>query len=131
MLPIPLPDGEGSNDVPSLYHGQTAQPTADFSEVRMMILTFASKGYVVSAPDYAGYNVSKNLNHPYNIESELADYSIDMLRATKELVKQLKIKTESKVFLTGWSEGGGAALATQKYIEQKYPKEFILLLHLL
>lgn len=45
-------------------YGQAAQPDADFWETRMMILTFASKGYVVSAPDYAGYNVSKDLDHP-------------------------------------------------------------------
>ncbi|WP_415839511.1 alpha/beta hydrolase family protein [Paenibacillus tarimensis] len=92
-----------------------------------MILTFASKGYVVSAPDYAGYNVSKHLDHPYNIPSELANYSVDMLRATKELTKKLKIMTDSKLFLTGWSEGGGAALATHKAIEQKYSKEFNLI----
>ncbi|OAB25499.1 hypothetical protein PMSD_27485 [Paenibacillus macquariensis subsp. defensor] len=127
MLPIPMPGGEGSNDAPSLYRGEAAQPTADFGETRMMVLTFASKGYVVSAPDYAGYNVSKHLDHPYNIQSELAEYSVDMLRATKELTKKLKVQTDDKVFLAGWSEGGGAALATHKYIEQKYPKEFNLI----
>ncbi|WP_277376107.1 alpha/beta hydrolase family protein [Paenibacillus polymyxa] len=127
MLPVPMPGGEGANDVPSLFHGQAPQPKADFGETRMMILTFASKGYVVSAPDYAGYNVSKDLDHPYNIPTELANYSVDMLRATKELTKELKVKTDSKLFLTGWSEGGGAALATHKAIEQKYSKEFNLI----
>ncbi|MCY7891719.1 lipase family protein [Bacillus vallismortis] len=127
MLPIPMPGGEGSNDVPSLFNGQAAQPDADFGETRMMILTFASKGYVVSAPDYAGYNVSKHLDHPYNIPSELANYSVDMIRATKELTKVLEVKTDSKLFLTGWSEGGGAALATHKDIEQKYSEEFNLI----
>lgn len=127
MLPIPMPGGEGSNDVPSLFNGQAAQPDADFGETRMMILTFASKGYVVSAPDYAGYNVSKELDHPYNIPSELANYSVDMIRAAKELTIVLEVKTDNKLFLTGWSEGGGAALATHKDIEQKYSKEFNLI----
>ncbi|MFC9709458.1 alpha/beta hydrolase family protein [Paenibacillus sp. NPDC056933] len=127
MLPIPMTGGEGSNDAPSLFHGQPAQLTADFGETRMMILTLASKGYVVSAPDYAGYNVSKNLDHPYNVASELAESSVDMLRATKELTRKLQIKTDNKVFLAGWSEGGGAALATHKLIEQKHVKEFNLI----
>ncbi|OMI27144.1 hypothetical protein BTA31_11540 [Bacillus haynesii] len=127
MLPIPMPGGEGSNDVPSLFNGQAAQPDADFGETRMMILTFASEGYVVSAPDYAGYNVSKDLDHPYNIPNELANYSVDMIRATKELTTILEVKTDSKLFLTGWSEGGGAAVATHKDIEQKYSKEFNLI----
>lgn len=127
MLPIPMPGGEGSNDVPSLFNGQSVQPDADFMETRMMVLTFASRGYVVSAPDYAGYNVSKDLDHPYNIPGELANYSVDMIRAAKELIKILKVETDNKLFLTGWSEGGGAALATQKDIEQNFSEEFNLI----
>ncbi|WP_458119742.1 alpha/beta hydrolase family protein [Paenibacillus sp. Z6-24] len=126
MLPVPAPEGEGSNDAPSLYRGKKAQPQAGFDEVRMMVLTFASKGYVVSAPDYAGYNLSKNLDHPYNFGPQLAEYSVDMLKATQELTKRLSIKTDNKVFLTGWSEGAGAALATQKKIEQDSPQTFNL-----
>ena len=40
MLPIPMPGGEGSNDVPSLFNGQSVQPDADFGETRMMVVLY-------------------------------------------------------------------------------------------
>ena len=49
-----------------------------------------------------------------------------MLRATEQLLEILKINFSSDVFLTGWSEGGGAGLAVHKYLELNYPNEFNL-----
>ena len=75
-------------------------------------------------PDYVGYGATSDREHPYTIHHELAGVSVDMLRATKQLVETLAVTFSNRVFLTGWSEGGGAGLATHKYLQEKYPDEF-------
>ena len=105
---------------PSLYTGGESESV----EVYFIGATMASNGYVVSLPDYVGYGISADREHPYTVHHELAEVSIDMLRATKQLLAELSISFSNDVFLTGWSEGGGAALATHKYCQEKYSGEF-------
>jgi|GEM_PF-654222 len=83
---------------------------------------FATSGYAVVAPDYMGYGASKNLRHPYEHAPSLASASLDMLRAAKEFYAQKGVKLNDKTFLTGYSEGGGATVALQKFIEEKHPE---------
>ncbi|WP_024773084.1 alpha/beta hydrolase family protein [Aquimarina macrocephali] len=127
MIPIASENGEGINDAPSLFKGQAPQKYADFYETRLLCTIMASNGFIVSAPDYAGYNVTAHLNHPYTFHHELAESSVDMLRATESLIKELGVNYSTKIFLAGWSEGGVASLATQKYLEELYNGEFNLI----
>lgn len=108
---------------PSLF---TGFPVGDFenSEITMIGAVFASNGYVVSLPDYVGYGATSGAEHPYTIHRELATVSIDMLRATKKLMTAISVQHNGKVMLTGWSEGGGAGLATHKYLQLEHPGEF-------
>ena len=112
----------GEDEIPSNYAGTTNYQT----EIHFVGATMASNGYVVSLPDYVGYGKSKDREHPYTYHHELAEVSVDMLRATEQLLEILKINFSSDVFLTGWSEGGGAGLAVHKYLELNYPNEFNL-----
>ena len=112
-------DGE----VPSTY---TGGPNGS-SEMYFVGATMASYGYVVSMPDYVGYGASSDREHPYTVHRELAEVSVDMLRATKQLMKTLSIGFSNEVHLTGWSEGGGAALATHQYLQRKYADEFTII----
>ena len=91
------------------------------SDVATVVSVLASAGYVVSAPDYIGYGVSKALPHPYEHAASLASTSADMLRAAREFCQQQSIQTNQKNFLVGYSEGGFATMALHKYLQEKYP----------
>nr|WP_299382974.1 lipase family protein [Allomuricauda sp.] len=114
----------GDNDeVPSAYTGGYTDSNAESSFIGAVM---ASNGYVVSLPDYVGYGATRHLEHPYTVHHELAGVSIDMLRATKKLMNELSLDFSGNVFLTGWSEGGGAALATHKYLQLVDVDEFTI-----
>ena len=49
-----------------------------------------------------------------------------MLIAMQELNKQLSVKTNEQLFLTGYSQGGHACMATQKKLEEEYTNQFTI-----
>ncbi|MBL6647188.1 MAG: hypothetical protein ISP68_04450 [Flavobacteriaceae bacterium] len=73
--------------------------------------------YIVSAPDYLGYQKSSNIPHPYEHGESLATASYDMLVAVKEFLEQEAVLYSDELFLTGFSEGGYASMALHEYIE--------------
>lgn len=78
---------------------------------------FASTGAVAVAPDYLGLGDNPGL-HPYlHAESE-ATATIDLIRAAREYLRDsLSISLNGEVFVTGYSQGGHAAMATVKYMQ--------------
>jgi len=85
----------------------------------------ASLGYLTNVPDYTGFGVS-DMFHPYVHAHSLALAVIDMLRATRRHAQNATITLTDDIYLTGYSEGGYATLATQKEIEEDYAGEFQL-----
>jgi len=78
---------------------------------------FASKGFIMCCPDYLGMGDSPGL-HPYVHSETEATASLDMLRAVREfLLDSMGIEDNGELFITGYSQGGHAAMATHKYIE--------------
>jgi hypothetical protein len=120
MKPYPFPEGEGSEDIPSIYNGAYPDASWKQGETRLFGSFTASHGYITVLPDYAGYGASANVSHPYTIHRELAKESIDAILAAQEFLMKENINTNKKVFLSGWSEGAGAALAAHKEIESFY-----------
>ncbi len=104
------------NQAPSNYTNQ--------SEAWSIGTILASAGYVVSAPDYLGYGVSRNIPHPYEHAKNTAQVSLDMLRAVKEYCRTNNVQLNDKLFLTGYSQGGGATMALHKKIEEEAANEF-------
>jgi len=88
-------------------------------------LITASLGYLTCVPDYIGFGISQEI-HPYVHAKSLALSIIDMIRATINYGQSAGINTATDLFLTGYSEGGYATLATQKEIETNYASEFNL-----
>jgi acetyl esterase/lipase len=84
-----------------------------------IMAVFSSFGFVVSMPDYIGYGDSVASEHPYEHGNSLGSTSYDMLKATKEFLTNEEVKANNKLFLLGYSEGGYATLALQKYLEDK------------
>lgn len=126
MKPYPLPEGEGTEDVPSIYHGEYPDTPWKQGETRLFGSFTASHGFITILPDYAGYAASANVPHPYSINRELAIESVDAILAAKEMIVKEDISSTDKVFLSGWSEGAAVALATQKLIETNYLDEIDL-----
>ena len=80
---------------------------------------FAMDGYAVMEPDYIGLGNGDKF-HLYQVASSEGQASVDMIFAARELDDSLHMKTSGQLFLTGYSEGGHASLATDKLIQDKY-----------
>lgn len=79
--------------------------------------TFSSIGYITVMPDYVGLGDSPGL-HPYVHATSQATATIDLIRATREFMSNdLTIQDNNQLFITGYSQGGHAAMATHKYIQ--------------
>ena len=79
---------------------------------------FASNNYITIAPDYLGMGESPGF-HPITNAITEATATIDMIRATRRYFEDsLNIRIRNDIYLTGYSQGGHAAMATHKYIEE-------------
>jgi hypothetical protein len=77
----------------------------------------ASTGAIAVAPDYLGLGDNQGL-HPYLHGETQATATIDMMRAAREYLRDsLQIDLNGEVFVSGYSQGGHAAMATVKYIQ--------------
>lgn len=102
-------------DVPSVKYNTGSEGSVG--------LLFAGLGYVSLLPDYLGLGVSKGF-HPYvHAESE-AWVAADMLRAGEEFALENGVQTNGQLFITGYSQGGHAAMALHREIEQNLSGEF-------
>lgn len=100
----------------------------DLSDPTAMLLMtfFASQGYAVVATDYLGYALSTYPYHPYTHADTEASAVIDSIRAARNAAPSLGLALNGKVMVSGFSQGGHAAMATQRAIERDYAGEFNL-----
>ncbi len=89
-----------------------------------MGILLASIGYIAVLPDYIGYGDSTNELHPYVHAATLASATVDMNRAARKFLAGINRSTNGQFFLTGYSEGGYATLATQRLMQQSLATEF-------
>jgi len=112
-----LPQGKrGTLPVVSYQHSTVAKKADAPSslatdESRLVSFFFASDGFAVSAADYLGLGVSPGL-HPYMHAASEASASVDMLTAADRVTARHHAVLSRQVFLTGFSQGGQAAMAT-------------------
>lgn len=78
---------------------------------------FASFGYITVAPDYIGLGISKGL-HPYVHPESEARASIDLVLAVKNIGNLENFHYNDQLFITGYSQGGHAAMATFKTLSE-------------
>jgi len=79
---------------------------------------FASTGYIATMPDYLGLGDNPGI-HPYMHAESQATATIDLIRAAREYLaaSMPNINLNGEVSLTGYSQGGHAAMGTAKYIQ--------------
>jgi hypothetical protein len=110
-LPLVLYDhstAAGRTDVPSFLTE---------TEARIIPFFFASDGYAVAAPDYLGLGTSPG-RHPYLHAETEASASLHMLRAVETVSRHRAIPLTHQVYVTGFSQGGQAAMATGRALQQ-------------
>ncbi len=81
------------------------------------IIMTSIAGFITLQPDYVGFGDSREQYHPFVLKKSLANASIDFIYAAQEFAAENNIKLNGQLFLTGYSEGGYAALATLQAIE--------------
>jgi pimeloyl-ACP methyl ester carboxylesterase len=81
------------------------------------IQVFAAHGYVVIATDYLGFARSTFPYHPYMHAASQATTTIDAILAARSSLQRRGVPMSDRLFLAGYSQGGHAAMATQRAIE--------------
>jgi acetyl esterase/lipase len=97
----------GRSDVASTSSDNLDRPAA---------LLFASSGFVTVAPDYLGLGTGPGA-HPYAHAASEASASVDALRAGRELAVRLQQSLSRDVLVSGFSQGGQAAMALGQALE--------------
>lgn len=77
-------------------------------------MSYALNGYIVMAPDYVGMGGGEGV-HPYVNGKTEASATLDFVKAANKVIDQIGgIKRYDEYFLTGYSQGGHATMATLK-----------------
>jgi len=112
-------------EIPQLiYHHGTKikiERTNEIYRETAICAGFAADGYAVIMPDYIGLGKGEK-THLYQHSDSESDAAIDMYFAVQRLNKVLKLKTNKQLYLTGYSQGGHACLATHKKLQEDFPK---------
>jgi alpha/beta superfamily hydrolase len=125
-----VPTGLGANCTGTrpivLYaHGTTTDRTFTMAnmqntETLFLAALFATKGYIVVAPNYAGYDTSALGYHPYLIADQQSKDMIDALTAARTalpLASATLTQDNGQLFVTGYSQGGYVAMATHRAMQ--------------
>ncbi|RJG05225.1 hypothetical protein D3870_03595 [Noviherbaspirillum cavernae] len=96
----------------------------DNAEASMVAATYAAQGFIVIAPNYAGYDGSSLSYHPYLNAEQQANDMVDGLRAARKAFPNIAASDSGKLLIAGYSQGGYVAMATQRAMQTTYASEF-------
>lgn len=92
-------------------------PDVPDEEVFLIAAMYAAQGYIVVAPNYAGYESSPLAYHPYlNMDQQSKDM-IDALTAARKGFAATGATASEKLFVSGYSQGGFVSMATQRALQ--------------
>jgi hypothetical protein len=122
------PACSGPRPIVLYAHGTNTDKTLNIADITnttntegvLIAAMFAAQGYIVVAPNYAGYDISTLGYHPYLNAGQQSGEMLDILAAARTaLPKTLSSATtdSGKLFVTGYSQGGHVALATQRALQ--------------
>jgi hypothetical protein len=90
------------------------------TEGALIAAMFAAQGYIVVAPNYAGYDISTLGYHPFLNAAQQSGEMMNILTAARTaLPGTLSAATSDngQLFITGYSEGGHVAMATLRAMQ--------------
>src|SRR6202789_3049062 len=126
MVPTGLgKDCTGPRPIVMYAHGTSTDKSfnmADTQNAETLFMTaiFASQGYIVVAPNYAGYDTSTLTYHPYLVADQQSKDMIDALTAARTalpLASATLTQDDGRLFVTGYSQGGYVAMATHRAMQ--------------
>jgi pimeloyl-ACP methyl ester carboxylesterase len=124
---IVIPDNDFVNFPLVIYHHGTSSAKSRVPSSLNLdyeaYAFFGGAGYVVLAPDYLGMGDSRGF-HPYVHRATQASASVDMLKGFHEWALQSNVSLNGSLFLTGYSQGGHASMATHQLLEEQYMGTF-------
>ena len=87
------------------------------SEAALVAAVYAAQGYIVVAPNYAGYEASTLAYHPYlNLQQQAQDV-VDALTAARKGFAALGANAGPALFVAGYSQGGYVSMAAQRKLQ--------------
>ena len=107
-------------------HGTTADKTFNIAVLQnsgeglLLAAVFGARGYIVVAPNYAGYDSSDLDYHPYLNADQQSKEMIDVVTAARSALPVASapaVTDDHKLFVTGYSQGGFVAMAAQRAME--------------
>jgi dienelactone hydrolase len=124
----PDPSCQGQRPVVLYAHGTSAEKSYDIAALSgttgnvndegvLLAAVFAAQGYIVVAPNYAGYDTSNLSYHPYLVASQQSHDMMDALAAARSGFSTVGASAGNKLFITGYSQGGYVALATLRAMQ--------------
>lgn len=102
----------------TLSRHDQAPSNVDNLDSRTGLELFSAFGFITAIPDYLGFGTSENILHPYYDYLHTGRTTVDMLYAVQEMLEKEAISYRKDLFITGYSEGGYAAMATLRYIQE-------------
>ncbi|HEY6457048.1 MAG TPA: prolyl oligopeptidase family serine peptidase [Steroidobacteraceae bacterium] len=122
------PQCSGGRPIVLYGHGTDTDRTVNIADITntsntegaLIAAMFAAQGYIVVAPNYAGYDTSSLAYHPYLNADQQSKDMIDALTAARSALPHT-MTTQStdggKLFITGYSQGGYVAMATHRAMQ--------------
>lgn len=115
----------GERPIVLYAHGTTTDRAFNMADLQnaetiSLAALFASQGYIVVAPNYAGYDTSTLPYHAYLIADQQSKDMIDALTAARTalpLASLTTVQDNGKLFITGYSQGGYVAMATHRAMQ--------------
>lgn len=89
----------------------------------LFCLWYAADGYAVLMTDYVGLGKGERLHLYQHAESE-ALASVDLIRAFRTVAEKINVSLNQQLFVSGYSQGGHAAMATTQMMQEQFPNEF-------
>ena len=83
----------------------------------LLATIFAANGYIIVAPNYAGYDSSTLDYHPYLNADQQSKDMMDALSAAHTALPATNSSDNHKLFVTGYSQGGFVAMATHRALQ--------------
>jgi len=124
---VVIPDTDSRHPLLCYQHGTVGSREEVPSNLAgdPIAVIFGSFGYVSSSADFLGLGDSPG-QHPYVHAATEASAAIDLLFATQELLEQedQTVKLNDQLFITGYSQGGHAAAAVHREIQNNYTDQF-------
>src|SRR5882724_92319 len=122
------PACSGPRPIVLYAHGTQTDKTANLADITnpnnsegaLIAAVFAAHGYIVVAPNYAGYDTSSLAYHPFLNGDQQSKDMIDGLTAARTVLPHVSSAVTSdggKLFITGYSQGGYVAMATHKAMQ--------------